>query len=164
LLLLKRKGDPEMVSIELSTREGDGHVVVVLRGELDVTQAANVAEALAVVAAGGRDVIVDLEGLEYIDSSGLAALARARQHARRAGCDLLLAAPQQRVLRILAITRLIDVFDVHVGVDEAAGIAGPARVAIVPAARNLVALAARSGPNGQAIGSRSVFARQAKGA
>jgi anti-sigma B factor antagonist len=164
LLLLKRKGDPEMVSMELSTREGDGHVVVVLRGELDVTEAANVAAALAVVAAGGRDVIVDLEGLEYIDSSGLAALARARQDARRAGCDLLLAAPQQRVLRILAITRLIDVFDVHAGVDVAAGIAGPARVAIVPAARNPAALAGRSGPNGQAIGSGSVFARQAKGA
>src|SRR5580704_16435298 len=112
-----------MVSMELSAREGDGHVVVVLRGELDVTEAANVAAALAVVAAGGRDVIVDLEGLEYIDSSGLAALARARQDARRAGCDLLLAAPQQRVLRILAITRLIDVFDVHAAVDVAAGIA-----------------------------------------
>jgi anti-sigma B factor antagonist len=164
LLLLKRKGDPEMVSIELSTREGDRHIVVVLRGELDVTEAANVAASLAVVAASGRDVIVDLEGLEYIDSSGLAALARGRQHARRAGCDLLLAAPQQRVLRILAITRLIDVFDVHAGVDVAAGIAGPARVAIVPAARNPAALAGRSGPNGQAIGSGSVFARQAKGA
>jgi anti-sigma B factor antagonist len=94
LLLPKRKGDPEMVGIELSTREGDGHVVVALRGELDVTEAADVAASLAVVAASGRDVIVDLEGLELIDSSGLAVLARARQHARRAGCDLLLAAPQ----------------------------------------------------------------------
>jgi anti-sigma B factor antagonist len=80
-----------MVSAELSTRGGGGPVVVVLRGELDVTQAADVAASLAVVAAGGRDVIVDLEGLAYIDSSGLAALARARQHARRAGGDLLLA-------------------------------------------------------------------------
>jgi anti-sigma B factor antagonist len=131
-LLLKRKGDPVMVSVELSTHACDGQAVVVLRGELDVTEAANVAASLAVVAASGRDVIVDLEGLEYIDSSGLAALVIGRQHARQAGCDLLLAAPQQQVLRMLAITRLIDVFAVHARVGEAARIAVPA--ALAPAA------------------------------
>jgi anti-sigma B factor antagonist len=122
-----------MVSVELSTPEGDGHAVVVLRGELDVTEAANVAVSLAVVAASGRDVIVDLEGLEYIDSSGLAALVRARQSARHAGFDLLLAAPQPQVLRMLALTRLIDVFAVHARVDQAADIAGRIPVAIAPA-------------------------------
>jgi anti-sigma B factor antagonist len=131
-LLLMRKGDPEMVSVELSTRAGDSQVVVVLRGELDVAEAAS----LAVVAASGRTVIVDLEALEFIDSSGLAALVHARQHARRAGCDLLLAAPQQQVLRMLAITRLIDVFAVHARVEEAAVIAGRIPVAIAPAAGN----------------------------
>jgi anti-sigma B factor antagonist len=136
LLLPKRKGDPEMVSVEVSTREGGGHVVVVLRGELDVTAAAEVAASLAVVAASGCDVIVDLEGLELIDSSGLAALAQARRHVRRAGFDLLLAAPQRQVLRMLAITRLIDVFAVHACVGDAAGITGPARVALMAAAGN----------------------------
>jgi anti-sigma B factor antagonist len=82
-----------MVSVQLSSRECDGQVVVVLRGELDVAGAAKVAASLTVVAVGGRSVIVDLKGLEFIDSSGLAALVRARQHARQAGSDLLLAAP-----------------------------------------------------------------------
>jgi anti-sigma B factor antagonist len=132
-LLLMRKGDPEMVSVELSTCEGDGQVVVALRGELDVAEAAQVAASLAVVAASGRTVIADLAGLEFIDSSGLAALVSARRHARRAGCDLLLAAPQQQVLRMLAITRLLDVFVVHAGVDEAAG---RIPVAIAPAAES----------------------------
>ena len=122
-----------MVNLELSTRAGDGQAVVVLRGELDVTEAASVAASLSVVATSGRDVIVDLAGLEYIDSSGLAALVLARQQARRAGYDLLLAAPQQQVLRMLAITRLIDVFAVHAGVDEAFGIAGRIQAAITPA-------------------------------
>jgi anti-sigma B factor antagonist len=143
-LLLMRKGDPEMVSVELSTREGDGEVVVVLRGELDVTEAAKVAASLAVAAASGRTVIVDLQSLEFIDSSGLAALVRARQHARRAGCDLLLAAPQQQMLRMLAITRLTDAFAVHACVDEAAGIAGRAPVALAPAAGSRTLLAMTS--------------------
>jgi anti-sigma B factor antagonist len=112
----------------------------VLRGELDVTEAAQVAASLAVVAASGRDVVVDLEGLEFIDSSGLAALVSARQHARRAGCDLLLAAPQQQVLRMLAVTRLIDIFAVHGCVDEAAGISA----AIAPEAGSPVLLAVAS--------------------
>jgi anti-sigma B factor antagonist len=125
-----------MVSTELSTRAGDDQVVVVLRGELDVAEAAKVAAALAVVATSGRTVIVDLEGLDFIDSSGLAALVHARRHARRAGCDLLLAAPQQQVLRMLAITRLIDVFAIHARVDEAAVSAGRIPVVLTPEARS----------------------------
>jgi anti-sigma B factor antagonist len=127
-----------MVSIELSTRAGRGHVVVLLHGELDVVEAATVAASLAVVvvAASGRAVIVDMAGLEFIDSSGLAALVRARRHARDAGCDLLLAAPQPQVLRVLAITRLIDVFAVHACVDDAADIAGRIPIAIAPATTN----------------------------
>ena len=121
-----------MVTVELSTREGDGVAVVALRGELDVADAAKVAASLAVVAASGRDVIVDLERLEFIDSSGLAALVRARRHARRAGYDLMLAAPQQQVLRMLVITRLMDVFAVRACVEEAAGIAGRIPAATTP--------------------------------
>ena len=139
-----RKGDPEMVSIELSTRGGDGQVVVELRGELDVAEAAHAAASLAVVAASGREVILDLEGLEFIDSSGLAALVNARQHARRAGSDLLLAAPRPQVLRMLAITRLIDVFAVHARVDDAAGSAGRIPGAIAPQAGNPAIPAMRS--------------------
>ena len=125
-----------MVSVEVSTREGERQVVVVLRGELDVAEAAKVAASLAEVAACGRTVIVDLEGLEFIDSSGLAALVHARRHARHAGCDLLLAAPQQQVLRMLAITRLTDVFAVHARAGEAAGTAGRIPAPIAPAAAN----------------------------
>jgi anti-sigma B factor antagonist len=110
-----------MVIIELSTRECGGQVVVALRGELDVVDAASVAASLGAVAASGRHIILDLKGLEFIDSSGLAALVRARRRARQAGCDMLVAAPQQQVLRVLALTRLTDVFPVHAGVDEAAG-------------------------------------------
>ncbi|HMH37594.1 MAG TPA: STAS domain-containing protein, partial [Streptosporangiaceae bacterium] len=76
--------------------------------------------------------IVDLAGLEFIDCSGVAALARGRSHARQAGGDLLLAAPRQRVLRVLAITRLAGEFSVHASVEEAAGSAGRSRREAVP--------------------------------
>jgi anti-sigma B factor antagonist len=108
-----------MASVELSTRRSDGQVIVTLSGELDVTDAARVAAALTAVAASGPQIIVDLADLEFIDSSGLAALVRARRQATNAGFDLLLAAPTQQVRRMLAITRLIDFFTVHNCVEEA---------------------------------------------
>jgi anti-anti-sigma regulatory factor len=43
----------------------------------------------------------------------------ARKHALRTGGDLLLAAPQRQVLRVLSLTGLIDVFSVHASVEEA---------------------------------------------
>jgi hypothetical protein len=83
-------------------------------------------------------------------------LARGRRHARQAGGDLLLAAPQQRVLRVLGITRLAGEFSVHASVEEAAGSAGRSRRAAVPVPRRLSKIrwpgpAVRSGT--QALGS-----------
>jgi anti-sigma B factor antagonist len=121
-----------MISVKLSTRECDGQLIVALRGVLDVADAASVAVALTAAAARQRDIIIDLAGLEFIDSSGVAALLRGRRQARRAGGELLLAAPQQQVLRVLTLTRLIDVFPVHASVAEAVGSAGHSPRVVVP--------------------------------
>jgi anti-sigma B factor antagonist len=99
-----------------------------------VTDAASVAAALAAVADRAAEIVVDLAGLESIDPSGVAALVLAREQARRAGADLLLAAPQDRVLRVLAAIRLAEVFCVHASVEEAAGSAGRSRRVAVPVA------------------------------
>lgn len=130
-----------MFSVDLSTRECGGHVIVALRGELDVADAVSVAAALAVVAVRNLEIIVDLAGLDFIDSSGVAALARGRKHARHAGGDLVLAAPQQQVLRVLTLTRLVEVFHVHASVDEAAGSAGRSQPSAAPVAGSPVILA-----------------------
>ncbi len=109
-----------MARVEVNARRFDGQVVVRLTGELDVVDAARIAAALTALAGSGRQIIVDLAELEFIDSSGLAALVYARHQARNAGFDLLLATPTQQVRRMLAITRLIEIFTVHAHVDEAA--------------------------------------------
>ena len=123
-----------MISVDLSTRECDGHVIVALRGELDIADAVSV----AAVATREPEIIVDLAGLEFIDSSGVAALARGRKQARHAGGDLRLAAAQQQVLRVLTLTRLIEAFPVHASVDEAVGSAGRSWPAAAPVAGNPV--------------------------
>jgi anti-sigma B factor antagonist len=124
-----------MFSMDLGSGECGGHVVVALRGELDLVDAAAVAAALEAVAACEPRIIVDLAGLEFIDASGIEALSRGRRHARDAGGDLLLAAPQAQVRRVLAIIREVDSFAVHASVAEAAADEGACRQMIVPIQR-----------------------------
>ena len=89
-----------------------------------------VAAALGAVAAREPGIIVDLAGLEFIDSSGVAALVRGRRQAWEAGGDLVLAAPQQTVMRVLAVIRLANAFSVYATVEEAADEAGCFRVRV----------------------------------
>lgn len=120
-----------MVLVDVSTSERDGQVVVVLRGVLDVVDSVSVAAALAALAVREQEIVVDLADLVFMDSSGVAALVHGRKQARLAGGELLLAAPQPQVLRVLTLTRLIDVFRVCASVDEAAGSFNrPPRVAV----------------------------------
>jgi anti-anti-sigma factor len=109
-----------MFSADVSTRSFDGYAVVALRGELDLADAVAVAAELTAVAARERAIIVDLAGLEFIDSSGAAALAIGQRQAWRAGGDLVLAAPQRQVARLLVILRLVEAISVYTTVAEAA--------------------------------------------
>jgi anti-sigma B factor antagonist len=123
-----------MFRMDLGSGECGGHVVVALRGELDLLYALAVATALAAVAARQPRIIVDLAGLEFIDVSGIAALARGRRHARNAGGDLLLAAPRRPVRRVLTIVWEADGFAIHASVAEAAASAGASPQVVAPAA------------------------------
>jgi anti-sigma B factor antagonist len=124
-----------MFSMDLGSSESRGYAVVALRGELDLADAAAVVAALRAVAAREPRIIVDLAGLEFIDASGVAALSRGRKHARDAGGDLLLAAPQRQARRVLAIIWELDGFAVYASVAEAAAGAGAAWQAVVPIPR-----------------------------
>jgi anti-sigma B factor antagonist len=152
-LLLQQEAP--MLSMNLSTSECHGRAVVALRGELGETDAASVAAALAGVAARTPEIIVDLAGLEFIDSSGLAALVLARVQARQAGGDLLLAAPRDQVLRVLGVIRLAEVFSVHASVEQAAG---RSRRAAVPVPERRLSKSVAPDPGSYATNSRRSLA------
>lgn len=113
-----------MFTAELSVGQR-GHAVVALCGELDLADAPAVASHLmTAVAACGPSIIVDLASLTFIDCCGLGVLMRVLQWARESGGDMPLAAPQQRVRKVLSLTGLIDVFSVYPSVDQAAASLG----------------------------------------
>lgn len=119
-----------MFSVDLDVRECGDNVIVAVRGELDIADAADVAAVLVAAAAGRRKIIVDLGDLAFIDCSGAAALVRAQLLVERAGGRLLLAAPQPQVLRLFELSRLIDVVGVCASVAQAGSLA--AHVAVTP--------------------------------
>jgi anti-sigma B factor antagonist len=96
----------------------NGGVVVHLAGEIDLYNAADVGAALAEVAESEPErIVVDLGGVDFVDSTALGALIEARK--RLASARLVLAAPGPDVRRALEVAGLIDHFPVHDSVDAA---------------------------------------------
>lgn len=98
-----------MLTFELRTRVYRGCLVVALCGELDTMDAERAAAEVAALTADGQRLIVDLDALRFIDCHSLRALLGARETARRAGGDLLLAAPRGAVLRLLTVAGVAGV-------------------------------------------------------
>jgi anti-sigma B factor antagonist len=95
--------------------EGDGTRIVRLTGELDLVSADAVRSA--VVHAGGPTVVVDLSGLEFIDSSGLSALLTARRQLTSTGHRLVLSGAKGAARRAFEVSGLDDVLEPGPSVD-----------------------------------------------
>jgi len=111
-------------AVELKASVCDGLVVVALRGDLDVTGAADAEAAIMALVARGQSLVIDMSALDFMDCCSLGALLRVQGLAWRGGGDVVLAAPQRQVLRLLALTGKDEVFSVHASV--AAAVAGAA--------------------------------------
>jgi anti-sigma B factor antagonist len=108
-----------MPGIELETSARDGHVVVALRGELDVSGAAGVEAAIAAAVVPGQSLIIDMSALDFMDCASLGALLRVQGLARSFGGDVVLAAPARRARRLLALSGQDQAFRVHPSVEAA---------------------------------------------
>ena len=85
-----------------------GHMTVVVpNGDLDAASAAEMKQTLKkLIDAGKTCLIVDLDGVAYLDSAGLGELVSAMKRARQAGGDLRLCALREEVRRIFEMTHL----------------------------------------------------------
>ena len=99
--------------MEHSVREQAGVAVASLSGDVDLESSPRARELLLGLVLGGRSVLVDLSGVGYIDSSGVASLIEAFQLARRSGTGFALVAPTPSALRVLQLARLDRVFTIH---------------------------------------------------
>ncbi|MEU8464576.1 STAS domain-containing protein [Streptomyces sp. NPDC029003] len=93
--------------------EGSDRITVVRPyGEMDISRAPSLQQALRRALARGVDVVVDLQHLTFCDSSGLNALLTARTEAAAEGRTLYLAAPTHQVVQLLKVTGAETVFSI----------------------------------------------------
>jgi anti-sigma B factor antagonist len=109
------------VSLEVQTRQTDGGVTVLApSGRLDVAGAPSLKEAIGeAVKNGPPRVVIDLEGVSFVDSTGLGSVIAALKLVRSSKGDLRLAAPNQQVRVVLELTTLDRVFPYFATVEEA---------------------------------------------
>lgn len=105
-------------TVELS--EHEGRTVLRCAGELDAHGAPTLAEALApLTSVAGCSPIVDLTGVDFLDSTGLGVLVTGMKHVRDVGGTLDVIACTPRVLRVFELTGLDSVLTLHATLDSA---------------------------------------------
>src|SRR5919206_4913807 len=119
---MRRGGDADD-QISLSTNSpATGQVVIEVGGEVDMLTSPQLRSVVLdqfAPGAGVELVVLDLDGVTFLGTSGLAVLIEVREAAHTAGVELRLACTARRVLRPLTIAGLIPLFDIHDTLDKA---------------------------------------------
>lgn len=97
-----------------------GHCLVTLAGEVDLAVVPDlITEFEYAVAHLSPHLVVDVNAVGFIDSSGLGALVRTRRIAQEQGGELALVGANPQMGELLALTRLDELFSLHESVDAA---------------------------------------------
>lgn len=108
------------MDLGLDVSERNGHAILAVKGEVDVYTAPRLRERLVeLVSQGQHQVVVDLEGVDFLDSTGLGVLVGGLKRLRSHDGDLSLVCTQSRILKVFEITGLTKVFSIHDSVDDA---------------------------------------------
>ena len=108
------------MDLNLSTRHEGDRTVIEVGGEIDVYTAPKLREQLVDLVNQGRyHLVVDMEAVDFLDSTGLGVLVGGLKRVRAHDGSLDLVCTQQRILKILKITGLTEVFGIYETVDQA---------------------------------------------
>jgi anti-sigma B factor antagonist len=100
-------------------RDGDA-CVVSLKGEVDVhTSPSFKNELVGAIDGGCKHIVVDLEGVDFIDSSGLGALVSGLRRVKELDGWVRIVCRREQILKVFKITGLDRVFPIHATVAEA---------------------------------------------
>jgi anti-sigma B factor antagonist len=98
----------------------DGSHLIVASGELDLASTSEMSAIFAMSAAGPQvSVVLDLMGVDFIDSSALGTILRAAQQLEAVGKRLHVVAPDGPVKRLLEITGTAQRFTLHTTREDA---------------------------------------------
>lgn len=108
------------MDLSLDNRVSGDHMVIDVGGEIDVYTAPKLRERLVgLINEGHYRLIVNLDDVDFLDSTGLGVLVGALKRVRAQGGALLLVCSQERLLKIFRITGLSKVFPIYDSLEAA---------------------------------------------
>jgi anti-sigma B factor antagonist len=109
------------VPFSLHERElAPGTLVIAIGGELDLSVAGRLGEAIE-CCSGAKQILIDLEACDFIDSTGIAVIVRAHLRLAEQGRRIVVFGASAQVGRILSITGLTENGLVFERLEEALG-------------------------------------------
>lgn len=115
------------MALKMTDRVVDGVAVVGMEGRIVLGEESTALreKVKSLLASGQKKVVLNMEHVSYIDSSGLGALVASHTSARSQGASLKLSHLGSKFQEILLVTKLVTVFEVYP--TEAAAIASFAK-------------------------------------
>src|ERR1700693_1219254 len=101
------------MALEFGEHQREGVTILALKGRITVGEVTPVRDKITeLVASGHSQIVLDLEHVDYIDSTGLGNLVISYTQAKKAGGALKLLHLNKRNVELLALTRLHTIFEV----------------------------------------------------
>ncbi len=100
--------------MEILEKAKDNVVVIKLEGRLDASTATSVKGKIdAVIEGKSRNLVIDMGGISFIDSSGLGTLVGSLRTINKAGGDIKISSLQDQVRSVFELTRLHHLFGIY---------------------------------------------------
>lgn len=102
------------MALDIERKGADGACTLVVKGEVDLYSSPDLRAAITkAMPKFGGSVSVDLRGIPYMDSSGVATLVEGYRTAMERSTAFILLSPSQSVLKVLQLSRLDTVFTIR---------------------------------------------------
>lgn len=102
------------MSLEIEQREHEGVFILSMKGRITLGKEATALRETvnALNAAGHRNLVFNLAGVDYIDSTGLGALVMTASSLRKSGGNVKLVNLNRRTIELLVMTKLATIFEI----------------------------------------------------
>jgi anti-sigma B factor antagonist len=104
------------MKVQKTKNEATGETILEIAGDVDLYSSPELRKAiLKAVPKAAAAVAIDLSGVGYMDSSGVATLIEGLRSAKKHDKSFSLVAPSSAVMKVLELARLDQVFEVRQG-------------------------------------------------
>ena len=110
----------DIMELDITSKvEGNQHIISV-KGEIDLYSSTMLREYIfTTIKQQPQVLIVDLDAVRYIDSSGIATMVEALQRANKSETQFKVAGLAKNVLEVFELLKLEKVFTIYDSIDEA---------------------------------------------